>query len=83
MLASKRQNFHHSKLPRLGAIVTVRDRPLGPGRRYRRFIVESFPLCDNDRPYSFGIHTCMIRALDNGERFKIAGHWCHDDQCDE
>lgn len=77
MLSSHRQNTHHSRLPQLGAIVIVRDRPLGPGRRFRRFIVESFPLSDAaDQRYSRGIHTCTLRALDNGQRFRVAGHYC-------
>lgn len=79
MLTTK-SNFHHSKLPKLGDIIKVMDRPLGIGRRFRKFIVESFPLCDspatNGRYYSFGIHTCTIRALDNGARFKISGFIC-------
>jgi hypothetical protein len=72
-------NIHHSKLPRLGAIVHVVMRALQPGHRYRKFIVESFPLSDAaDQRFSMGIHTCTIRALDNGERRRIAGHWCEE-----
>ena len=76
-----RQNFHHSKLPKLGAIgvlVSGHDRYLGTryltGRR-RRCIVESYPLCDNVRPYSLGIHTCVVRFLDNGARKKVNGFY--------
>jgi hypothetical protein len=81
MLQCKRQNTHHSKLPRPGAIVTVRNRPLGPNRRWRKFIVESYPLRDDS--YSLGIHTCIIRALDNNQRFRVAGHYCHDEGWDD
>ncbi len=79
-------NCHHSKLPRPGAIVTVRIQPLGNTweTRYRKWIVESYPLSDAaDQRYSRGIHTVTLRALDNGERRRVAGHWCHDDQWDE
>lgn len=77
MLTSTRQNVHHSKLPPLGAIVTVRTRPLAPGHRFRRYIVESFNLCDSaDYRYSRGIHLVNLRALDRQERVTVAGHWC-------
>lgn len=80
MLNASRQNYHHSKLPQPGAVVVVKDRPLAPGRRYRRFIVEGFPLTDSQAYrghfYSIGIHTCHIRALDNGEQFRVSGFLC-------
>ena len=79
-MLNTRQNFHHSKLPALGEIVTawglgvrVNLRSLRP--TLRRFIVEAFPLCDNVRPWSLGIHTVHLSALDNGERVRVAGHW--------
>ena len=73
-------NIHYSRLPKPGAIVTVRDRALGPGRRFRRFVVESYPLSDAaDRRYSRGIHTVTLRALDNGWRVRVAGHLCHEE----
>ena len=69
-------NCHRYPLPKPGAIVIVKTRPLFPGNRFRRFIVESFPLSDSaDQRYSRGIHTANIKALDNGERFKVSGHW--------
>lgn len=78
-MLTARANVHRSKLPRLGAVVVVRIRPLAPGHRYRRFIVESFPLTDAADPrFSRGIHTCTLRALDNSERCKVAGHWCEE-----
>jgi hypothetical protein len=77
-------NRHRSKLPRPGAIVTVRMRRLQPEHRFRRFIVESYPLSDAaDLRYSRGIHTCTLRALDNGERSRVSGIWCHDQEHDE
>lgn len=75
-------NRHRSSLPRPGALVIIKDRPLGPGRRYRRFIVEAYPLCDGAlwqrRHFSLGIHTVFIRALDNGWRTRVAGHYCEE-----
>ena len=79
MLTSHRQNIHHPKLPKIGAIVSVQVRPLGPGRRWRKWIVESFPLCDSaDARYSWGIHTVNLRALDNGESVRVTGHYCEE-----
>jgi hypothetical protein len=84
-MLTPRANIHRSKLPRLGAIVTVQIRPLSPALnvwghqkdRYRRYIVEAFPLSDSaDLRYSRGIHTVYLRALDNGERARVSGHWC-------
>lgn len=72
-------NVHRSKLPASGAVVVVKLHPLQIGHRYRRFIVESFPLSDAaDQRYSRGIHTVTLRALDNGERVRVAGHWCEE-----
>lgn len=75
MLTTK-SNFHHSKLPKLGTICIVRVHELKPGHRHRKFIVESYPLCDNVRPYSIGIHTVNLRALDNGEKIRVSGFYC-------
>lgn len=72
-------NIHRSKLPPLGAIVTVHvDRVLQAGHRWRRFIVEAFPLSDAPDAFSRGIHTVHLRALDNGQRFRVSGHWCRE-----
>lgn len=83
-------NLHRSSLPKLGAIVTMPGLAALSGytlpmRRgycrpsFRRFIVESFPLNDSaDSRYSCGIHTVTVRALDNGEARRVAGHWCEE-----
>jgi hypothetical protein len=77
---TSRANIHRHRLPAPGAVVTVRTRRPLPGHRYRRFIVESFPLSDAaDQRYSRGIHTVTLRALDNSERVRVAGHWCGDE----
>jgi hypothetical protein len=78
-MLTPRANVHRSKLPAPGAIVEVRLRRPLPRQRYRRWIVESYPLSDSpDQRYSRGIHTVTLRALDNGERRRIAGHWCEE-----
>ena len=79
-------NIHHSKLPSLGSIVTMpglgwvtRPKPRNGRYTFRRFIVESFPLCDSaDSRYSRGIHTVNVRSLDDGRLFNVAGHWCEE-----
>lgn len=77
MLNNKRQNFHHSKLPNLGDIVIVKTHPLGMGQTYKRFIVESFNLCDNVLPYSIGIHMVNLSSLHNrNEKYTVAGQLC-------
>lgn len=78
-MLNTRQNFHHSKLPTLGAVgylIAKVDRyrgavPLIEGK----FIVESFPLCDNVRPWSVGIHTVNVRRLSDGARFNVSGFY--------
>jgi len=73
-MLNTRHNFHHSKLPKPGAIVQLPKeltRYMKPGK----LIVESYPLCDNDRPYSIGIHTVNVRRLDNGQRLRLSGFY--------
>jgi hypothetical protein len=82
-------NVHRHTMPAPGAIVVIPALGLGwrrSGRRafcgqvLRRFIVESYPLSDAaDQRYSRGIHTCNVRALDDGRRYHtVAGHWCQE-----
>jgi hypothetical protein len=40
-----------------------------------KHIVTSFPLCENARPYSIGIHTCTIKNLKNGKTHKVSGFY--------
>lgn len=73
-MLNTRQNFHNSKLPKIGEVCQLPKnlfRTIKPGK----VIVESFPLCDNQRPYSLGIHTVIVRRLDNGKKMQIAGFW--------
>lgn len=67
-MLNTRQNIHKSKLPKLGEVVT---NPFDN----ERYIVTSFPLCDNVGPWSIGIHTCNIMRLADGKIKRIAGHW--------
>lgn len=79
MLDNKRQNYHHSKLPKLGAIVEVRIRPLQQNERYEKFIVESFNLCDNALPWSIGIHLVNLVSLrDRRVRVTVSGFYCQE-----
>jgi hypothetical protein len=67
MLKCQRQNFHHSKLPKPGAIGHIVG--LSTVNPCRKCIVVAYPLCDNVRPYSIGIHTCWIRFLYKTKRW--------------
>lgn len=69
------QNFHHSKLPKLGEVVKL-PKKIDPMQS--KVIVESYPLCDNVRPYSFGIHTCNVRVLANNTVHRVSGFWLID-----
>lgn len=81
MLNNKRQNFHHSKLPNIGEIGHITNGQNRYGETLyinglkEPYIVESFPLCDNVRPYSFGIHTAHFRNLKTGERKQFSGFY--------
>ena len=70
MLTAK-TNFNHAKLPRLGAVVNLPVSQLFSPKR--KFIVMAYPLCDNET----GIHTCYLRALDNGQEVRVSGFYCH------
>ena len=74
MLNSKRQNFHHSKLPRPGAVGFIRG--LSSVSPRRKCIVSHYPLTDSpDYRFSHGIHTVYVRFLDNGEVGQFSGFW--------
>ena len=76
MLDNKRQNFHHSILPKLGEIVTLPDLHK-PGK----WIVESFNLCDSaNYRYSIGIHLVNLAAIrDRRIKTTVSGFWCKHD----
>jgi hypothetical protein len=69
---SHRANVHRHRLPRLGAVVRVKIRPLGSGMRWRKYRVESFPASRGLR------HCANLVALDNGERCTVSGFWCEE-----
>lgn len=82
-MLTPRTNFHHSKLPAIGTIVTVhpvRTSPyMDPPRR--KWMVIAYPLNDNHTPdgrpvYSIGIHTVYLKALDNGYQTRCSAIWC-------
>lgn len=75
-------NVHHSKLPKPGEIGYITNgyerytgNPLYWHGRRQRYIVESYHLCDNVRPYSIGIHLVTLRNLRNGERVTVSGFY--------
>lgn len=72
-------NFHHSKLPPIGAIGRVRRLHSFGGRE--KFQVVAYPLNDNVSPYSIGIHTCFIRSMWNVKTpmRRISGVWFKQD----
>lgn len=73
MLTGQRQNIHHSKLPQLGDVGHING--LSTVNPRRKCIVIAYPLCDNVRPYSLGIHTCWVRFLDDGEIQRFSSVW--------
>ena len=73
MLKGQRQNFHCSKLPKPGAIGRIVG--LSTVNPRRKCIVVAYPLCDNVRPYSIGIHTCWVRFLDNSDIQRFNSIW--------
>lgn len=74
-----RQNYHHSKLPKLGDIFRI---PI-KGIQFNNdgslvctsWMVIAYPLCDNVLPYSIGIHTCYIQSLADSTIKRISGHY--------
>ncbi len=74
MLHSKRQNYHRSKLPPLGAVGHIVG--LSTVNPRRKCIVSHYPLCDSaDYRYSIGVHTVWVRFLDNNELARFSGIW--------
>jgi hypothetical protein len=73
-LTGQRQNFHHSKLPKPGAIGYIVGLATVNPRRKR--MVMAYPLCDSaDYRYSIGIHTVYLRFLDDQEELRVSGRW--------
>ena len=60
-----RQNYHHSKLPKIGTIGKHPAQSSNVQELRGNWIVESYNLCDNCYPYSVGIHLVNIRSLAN------------------
>jgi hypothetical protein len=74
MLDCKRQNVHHSKLPKPGAVGHIVG--LSTVNPRRRCIVVAYPLTDSaNYRYSIGIHTVFVRFLDSGEICRFSGIW--------
>ena len=71
-------NIHRHKLPKPGAIVRIVGLQRNGYYPLHRWQVESFPLCDNVRPYSFGIHTVNLRRLADNARARVSGFYCEE-----
>lgn len=79
MLKSKRQNYHHTHMPALGAIVELTGllKHSNPDDVGGKWIVESFPLTDSpDYRHSVGIHTVNLRRLSDGRLKTVSAFWC-------
>jgi len=80
-MLTRRGNIHHHKIPPLGAIgylamgTNMWGEPQYLHRRKRKYQVVGFPLCDNIRPYSIGIHTAFFRNLQNGRIVQMSGFY--------
>lgn len=72
-MLTPRANIHHAKLPAPGTLGYIVG--LATVNPQRKCIVVAYPLCDNCRPYSLGIHTCWVRFLDNGDLQRFSGIW--------
>lgn len=59
MLKVQRQNFHHAKLPKPGAVGYVVG--LSTVNPRRKCIVSHYMRCDNVLPYRRSIHTVWVR----------------------
>lgn len=70
-------NFHKCKLPTPGSLGRITG--LVMVDETRLCIAESYSLCDNVLPWSIGIHTVIVRFLDNSERKRIAGMFFYEE----
>ena len=83
MLQNRRQNYHHSKLPNPGELVTLSPAITDTPRESReKWIVESFNLTDspawNGIFYSLGIHLATVRSLkDRNKTRTVSGFFIH------
>jgi hypothetical protein len=84
MLNNTRQNFHHSKLPKIGDIgYLVKDHyvfGVNEPQYYRgkqKYQVIGFPLCDGANYkghfFSYGIHTAFFQSLKDGSIHRLSG----------
>ncbi len=74
MLKGQRQNIHHSKLPKPGALGHIVG--LSTVDPKRLCVVSYYPLTDStDYRFGIGIHTAFVRFLDNHEICRFSGIW--------
>lgn len=70
-----KQNYHHSKLPKIGSLVKIANDLRNHLDIKPTYQVIAYPLCDNVLPYSKGIHTVYIRNLANNRVHRVSGFW--------
>ena len=78
MLQAVKQNYHHSILPKIGAVGYLVDNKRGEKLYWKGkqlYQVLAFPLCDNVSPFSRGIHTAYFKSLKNGIIEKMSGFY--------
>ena len=75
MFTCKKQNYHHSKLPKIGEIGFINL----PQYHNDRFMVSHYPLCDNVLPYSKGIHTAYFKRLKDNAITQFSGFYFYND----
>jgi hypothetical protein len=80
-MLTKRTNIHFSKIPEIGTIgylvigtTKFGDKLYYNGRK-QKYRVIAFPLCDNCRPYSIGIHTTFFENLKTKIIVQLSGFY--------
>jgi hypothetical protein len=88
-MLTQASNYHHSKLPAIGALVRVHvgnfPRFENPERfinKCRKALVIAYPLNDNavngfSLGYSRGIHSCWVKFLDTQQIKNLAWQWLY------
>lgn len=74
-------NIHRSKLPKIGEVgyLTMKYNRWNEPQYYegtkQTWQCIAYPLCDNARPYSLGIHTAFFRNLRTGKVARVSGFY--------
>ena len=74
-------NIHKSKIPKIGqtGYLIMSVNRWGEFRyfdgRKRKYQVIAYPLCDNVRKFSIGIHTAFFKNLQDGKVIRVSGFY--------